>query len=260
MQFSLSKMFRALSRNDSSVYFVTLHKAASTLMGKQVLPNIRSMKHVDYAAKIYMGETIDRIHFEEKNHVYGPIRITRKHEGREYRELISIFCETSFLSGKKVIFFIRDPRDILVSMYYSFAFSHGAPSETNQEELLKFRNSIQAKGIDAYVSENLHFMQIQFQIMKRLIEASSSKIVLKYEDMILNFDAFAEQLTQFVPLEKDILQQLREESRPRTVEDISSHKRSGKVGGFRDHLSQNTIDAINLKLSDELRQFNYQLI
>ena len=76
--------------------------------------------------------------------------------------------------------------------------------------------------------------------------------------MINNFDQFATELCEYVNLDAKTIQKIYEKSRPRDVEDRSSHRRSGKTEGFRGQLNNDTIATLNEKLSKPLRIFGYK--
>jgi hypothetical protein len=42
-----------------SVFFYTFHKCASSLFARFVLPNVRGLRHENYAARIFRGELTD---------------------------------------------------------------------------------------------------------------------------------------------------------------------------------------------------------
>ncbi len=63
---------------------------------------------------------------------------------------------------------IRDPRDILVSSYYSFGFSHGFSSVQKIKDIQKERRIIiQSKTIDEYALENSDRILTNFNTLNK---------------------------------------------------------------------------------------------
>jgi hypothetical protein len=134
---------------NKSILFITFHKAASSLFGDQVLNNLVNMKAVDFSSSQWKNYNyiVKSSDFEENNFVYGPIRISSYNPGllQIIASKISRIKISSNIRNKidkltgndglidivenlcpdfRVIFMTRDPRDILVSAYYSFKKTH----------------------------------------------------------------------------------------------------------------------------------------
>ena len=248
-------------KQPESVYFYTLHKCASSLFSIYVLKNIGGLEHVDYALDIYNGHIAinKKLNFKKKGYIYGPIRISADPRTPEYKMLTIPASQPEFIRDKIAIFLVRDPRDILVSSYYSFAYSHGFSSV---KEIRNIQESgqkiIQNTLLDEYVVSFAYQQIKNFEIIKKLSNSCNRSLILKYEDMINNFDCFIAQLCEYVSIEKNVVQEIYQRSRPKLNEDILSHKRSGKVGGFRDKLKKDTIKSINSKLEETLSMFGYE--
>jgi len=108
-----------------SIYFFTLHKCASTLFSSFVLKNLEGLTHVDYAKDLTSGRRSPRkaLPFHDYGIIYGPIRLSNDPENLISRHLIKPIYSPDFLTDKRAVFFVRDPRDILVSAYYSFGYT-----------------------------------------------------------------------------------------------------------------------------------------
>jgi len=239
-----------------SVLFLTMHKAGSVLMGNTLLQNMVGLEHCDYTAKVFLGEEIKKIEFHKKGYVYGPIRINLANSSDEYTKVVELVCNQGFLKTRKVIFMVRDPRDILVSSYFSFAYSHKArPGE--EESFEKMRNVIKETKIDEYVLENASALNSRFEIMHNLISYTASHIVIRYEDMINEYEKFINKISEIVSLNPEVIEKLKMESRPLDKENIMNHKRSGKPGGYKNHLKCETINSLNQILKDSILLFEY---
>src|SRR5947209_5962028 len=131
-----------------SVYVYTLHKCASGLFSDYLLKNVRRLRLIDYADQLYNAAPLEAVTFEERGFVYGPIRLSTGPPSLMYSQLIEPVSKTEFVRDKRAMFVIRDPRDILVSAYYSFGYSHGF-SEVKEirEQQQRLRELIRGKTI-----------------------------------------------------------------------------------------------------------------
>lgn len=237
-----------------SVYFFTFHKCASTLFSGYVLKNIEGLRHLDYATQIYNGQTIDNVTFEKTGFVYGPIRLTKEHP-QTYKVLVEPASDIDFIRNKIALFMVRDPRDILVSAYYSFGWTHqSSPVKELREKQEQRKRKIQRKTVDEYALEFAHRWLNGFKAVDKLVKGCNRCVVLRYEDMIYSWECFAKDLTKYVDIKPTVLTQIYEKSRPRENEDKSSHRRSGMVGQFRAELKGETIKSLNTTFEAVLSQ------
>jgi len=242
-----------------SVYFYTFHKCASSLFSDYVLKNMQGLTHVDYAAAICSGDSDVNIAFEEEGFIYGPIRLSANHESPVYEKFVAPASTKDFIRNKTVIFMVRDPRDILVSSYYSFGYTHAfSPVKEIAEMQMNVRNRIQCDGIDAYVLANAKDTLNDYEVLQELYLNSQRSVMIRYEDMILNWSVFERGLTTFVDFDADVLAQIYQQSRPRKKEDQSLHQRSGKVGGFKAALKEDTLASLNHIFEAVLHRFEYK--
>ncbi len=245
-----------------SVYFYTFHKCASSLFSKYVLENAHGLHHIDYASQISSGgrNVQKKLTFKNRGFVYGPIRISTNEKGPVGKMLVKPVTDHDFIRDKIALFLVRDPRDILVSSYYSFGFTHGLSRVNEIRDLQEAqRKIIREMTLDEYVLESAENQIDLFKIAYDLFNACERGVILRYEDMIDNFDMFAEQLLKYIFLEDTVIQGMYKKSRPKQIEDTTSHRRSGQVQGFRDKLEESTIDALNKKLADTLTLFEYRV-
>jgi len=243
-----------------SVCFYTFHKCASSLFSGYVLKNIEGLRHVDYADQIYSGKKLDDLNFEKTGFIYGPIRLSADPQSLVFKKLVEPASHSDFIRDRIAIFFVRDPRDILVSSYYSFGFTHGlSPIDEIREMQEKARSEIQSKTLDEYVLEAAGGILSNFETVAMLSKVCNRSVVLRYEDMLSDWDRFAQDLTKYVSIKQPVLTQIYEQSRPRDEEDVTSHRRSGKARGFEKKLERATIDSINVLFEDVLKRFRYDV-
>lgn len=248
----------------NSVLVWTTHKCASTFIS-QLLRELDSrniLDHVDYAGVISgMGNKIDLENpyaIERLEHLYRPW------SGEIYAPLrtpFKISNQKDFIN----IFFLRDPRDVLVSEYYSFGFSHAVPKHNKaSERFLKRRKKIVAQSIDEYC-----------------LEVLKSSVLPKYEayaDMyrnlphscFLSYDYFKDDTVGFMQDffsacnagldDRDLLEKLAQSASP--VQKNSDgrkfeHKRSGASRQFEKELSAGTVNVLNETLESVLSEFGF---
>lgn len=94
--------------------------------------------------------------------------------------------------------------------------------------------------------------------IKKLSTDSGRGIVLRYEDLIENFDHFAKGLTTHMDFPSSAIRQIYQQTRPKGEEDPTSHRRSGAVGDFRKKLKAETVVELNERLKEILSHFGYK--
>jgi hypothetical protein len=241
-----------------SVFFYTFHKCASTLFSGYILKNVTGLWNIDYAKMIYRGKMPNRICFKRSGYVYGPIRLSVKTDTPLYEKFIKQVNTYEFVRDKLAIFLIRDPRDILVSQYYSFGFSHSlSPDTKTQNRQRSQRAKIQAMTLEEYVVNEAPSIKRYFNIAYELSKSCKRGVILKYEDMIDNYEQFSRDLSQVLKISNKVKDQIFLRTRPKAAEDISSHRRSGRPGQFRSRLNQKIIKRLNMILNPTLNLFNY---
>lgn len=250
-----------ISSDLAPVYFFTFHKCASSLFSNYILHNITGLQNVDIASKIYNGviKKEDNIPLDNRGCIYGPIRISVKKETLVYQKLVLPTTNTDFIKSKRAIFFVRDPRDILVSSYFSFGFTHRFSKIDEIRELQKSaKNAISGQDINEYVIANIDKQIMDFTTLMAVFKSCDHAVMLRYEDMINDFDQFISDLSTVVHLDDKTIKEIYRQSRPVIQEDSNKHKRSGKVGGYQEKLSEVTINELNTRLDSVLAEFNYK--
>jgi hypothetical protein len=227
-----------------------------------VLKNIKGLQNIDYASQIYLGGRNERkkLIFKKRGFIYGPIRISAGETSPVGKMLVKPTVDPDFIRDKIALFLVRDPRDILVSSYYSFGFTHAfSKVDEIREEQEAARKMIREQTLDEYVLQAAESQNNFFNTLYNLSNACKRSVILRYEDMIEDFDTFAEQLLKYVFLRDSVIQEIYKQSRPNKIEDNTSHRRSGQVQGFRHKLEERTIEVLNEKLAATLTLFGYKV-
>jgi hypothetical protein len=160
---------------------------------------------------------------------------------------------------------LRDPRDVLVSEYYSTAYSHVAPygPSAKYEDFIKQRQTAQGVTIDEYVvadSERLDEILRRYKLL--LIDKHPNIYITTYEEMLADFPRWLTglldrcQLTITSEFQQILLQEY-ERLRPKG-EDARRHLRKGQSGDHQEKLKRSTIDHLNRKFASVLEEFGYE--
>ena len=138
-------------------------------------------------------------------------------------------------------------------MYYSFGFSHGLSNNLKLREYqISRREEIQKYSIDEYVIHTAQEIRHKFLHMWRLKQEVDDYVLLRYEDMVLNYDKFFSGLSSFLDFPENVKTDLYNMTRPRDIEDVMIHRRSGRVGGYLNKLKPDTRELLDAKLHDIL--------
>jgi hypothetical protein len=163
-----------------------------------------------------------------------------------------------------VVLMVRDPRDVLVSEYYSIAISHPEPDENSSKynDFMGKRKFAREVSIDEYVvAECEKVYAIYDRYIKLLLDVFSHVHVAKYEDMISDFKKWITSLIDYCEFEiqEEFLNTLLNKNlhlRPKN-EDINKHLRRGRSGDYKEKLKRETIDYLNSKFALILNKFSY---
>lgn len=163
----------------------------------------------------------------------------------------------------RVVLSIRDPRDILVSNYYSVAYSHPIPPvESNKrKEFLERRAWAKEVGIDEFVLKESNRVYSIFDRYKSSLCKYHNVGIVKYEDMIHNYQEWLMDLAKKTgmkissSLEEALIKQNRNK-KPKN-EDKLSHNRKGIAGDYKEKLKEETIEKLNNKFRIVFLYFNY---
>jgi len=168
------------------------------------------------------------------------------------------------IENYRPVIMIRDPRDVLVSAYYSYSTSHGVPhSKEKATEFLELRNRILAMTVDEYVKEMCEESKWRMSQYIELNSTCPSARIMKYEDMISDFSGWFEALLNHCEwsisdkLRDQIETQAEKASNP-SKENTSKHRRQVTPGDYERKLKPETIEYLNDYLSECLVAFNYR--
>jgi hypothetical protein len=245
-----------MTTNQSIIWF-TAHKCASVYASEilQKLAEDVGMIYRNYEGDLWeKGQSLEKLiygndsetinnMFKTTGHIYGPFR--------QYYPIPE-------MEKYKVILMLRDPRDVLTSLYFSIAYSHDIP-ESQKTEIESQREYVKNKNIDDIVIEQSPWVRTNYEHYTEYLFGKNNVLFLGYEDMVTDFPTWLIELCKNLPIKPS--EQLRNELIDLAVfdveEDIYSHKRQVKPGDHRRKLQVNTIKQLNLEWQDVLKIYGW---
>lgn len=242
---------RAVSDFQQGLVFHALHKSASTFMhqffdrlcGELQIP-LYSIHNPSFNRRQAPPDINHRF-------VFGPIR-SFQIDDYIYPNLD---CVNHLIQ-------VRDPRDILVSEYYSLGWLH--TEEHWQADDRQRRERIQQLSIDEYVLQqeqfSKHSLLDRYSPILGLLERDDV-VIVRYEEMVSDFARWLHPIVELMKLRPPNAWRRRLGKRYRN-EFVAgpapgSHKRNVTPGDHRDKLRPATIEKLNQQYEKILRALNY---
>jgi hypothetical protein len=237
-----------------SILFFTTYKCASSFIGQLLndlsagsgyrranFDSLLTEMEVDVHA-VYRDPAFLANAFRQQGFIYGPMRH---------------FQAIPNMDQYKILLLLRDPRDVLVSHYYSVLFSHSIISK----KLLEKRRANVGKDIDKFVLDHLdEFAKIYERYCDNLLGLENVTFY-SYENMISEPRAFLIFLREYldVVVEDSELDAIAENRMklPKT-ENKYSNFRSGRSGQFAEKLKSETLRKMEQRLARVLTAFGYR--
>jgi len=255
-----------------SVLVYTLHKTGSTFINK-LCDDLCQFLNID-GYSIYNNDNRNKINdtnwkefIIEKGDkaCFYPVRVGRADPS-----------VPDDLSNYSSIAHVRDPRDILVSHYFSKTFSHprqeGRFNPSDEQ-----RDKWKEKGIDQNVLEHCPNLVERYEyIIKNILSHKETKLV-KYEEMVTDYSGWLEQFLEAfshfpIPTQKEKIffkktydwkmthekfyNKYKNEFKI-TKENVSKHKRKITPGDYKEKLQESTINKLNDEFKDILKILHY---
>lgn len=165
----------------------------------------------------------------------------------------------AYISARKVLM-VRDPRDALVSEYFSNAYSHSMPAAGKGLETMKeVRQQALSTSVESYVLERAELMRRTMMEYAPLTQDPATKI-FRYEDVILDKRRLLTTICDYFgwPVDDNhIAQVLKWADVVPDAERPTEFVRRVVPGDHRNKLSPAAIDKLNLLLEGPMRSFGY---
>jgi len=166
-------------------------------------------------------------------YLYGPIRQPIAHAGIENYRSVALF---------------RDPRDALVSHYYSIRYAHTLLNERN----VASRQAAAASGIDKFVLSMVPKYASDLTGMADLLAKMPQKLVTNYDEMMGSYDGWIRSIIEFLEVDpsmvSDIVVNYPRKRSAAEAEDLRAHNRSGRSGQFHRELKPETVAIVEREL------------
>lgn len=252
-----------VSRQDEPAYFVLgVRKSGSTMLNKAMtFVATRTGHHcVDWPERFFnSGFTVsDWVNLDFTSVLTN---------GNVYKGFRSfprpVKNNAVFTEGLKVLL-VRDPRDALVSQYYSDAFSHKLPkadalNPEGRKQFIEKRAAAQAASIDDYVLAKAGGMNATLLEFGEYLD-DKKLLLLKYEQVIFQKRWMINKICNhfgwvFHPGKVDNLMKTLHVIP--SAEDEKKFVRKAIPGDHEEKLKPETIKKLNIKLAKSLEMFDY---
>ena len=182
-----------------------------------------------------------------------------------FRQLPPFLSELGFFQRRRKLLLVRDPRDALVSEYFTVAFSHSLPPASNaadggvREGLLRRREAALEQTVDAFALQSSHSYARQLEPLLR-IKDDPLLTVYRYEDVVLDKRPWIIDIAKRLNL---ALPQQLLESILTAVDVVPSEERPTAFvrrvvpGDHLEKLAPGTIEELNSRFSNFLHAFDY---
>ena len=258
----------ALTRD---IVVFTLHKSASMFIHRQC-ELLCSLAGIAYHSPNLPGSGLDARRLLTDREVWA------MHRG--CFAPVRFFVEIPRLESYEVILHLRDPRDVLVSMFYSYCYIHQGEIAANTG----YRRAAADRGIDAFVLDQattggLHYPgdygtggHVQDLVgplpgryrayMDRLLGRPNVTLV-KYEQMVADYRGWLTEFIRPFPLDdpQQVIETLAARSAtffpPRSV-DALHHIRHVTPGDYKSKLLPSTIGQLDEVFADVLDALGYE--
>ena len=262
-------LFRSRTPGRNVIAYTT-HKAGSMVLHR-VLKDICELNRIRYYSP---NESKTQLPFDrifagydfiaKKRGCFGPLRF---------------FVPSKAIAEASVILHLRDPRDVLTSMFYSYCFMHAGEIEAHTG----YRKEVAEAGIDRFVLDMVsapfyeyrgdygigsrykkHVGTVLDRYERYLTEllARPNTTVVSYEEMILSFPSWLGKLTGAFDLSdpeetRAVVAARHANSVAAGEEDVWSHKRKVTPGDHREKLQPETIRKLDLVFATVLEKLGY---
>jgi|GEM_PF-614420 len=160
------------------------------------------------------------------------------------------------------VLMVRDPRDVLTSLYFSMRHTHALPSRRDRRRAFQARiRAARRLDIDTWILGEYEPFLTSYEEYRAHLLPDPHVLTLTYEQMIGDFSGWLEALLDHcrLPITSSLKTGLIAEaarSRP-AVEDVTRHRRQVEPGDHRRKLAPGTISELNHRFHDVLAAFGY---
>lgn len=241
--------------NIHSFFVFALPKSGSVLQDK-IFEDICSELGIPLVsvAKSAFSQGVEESNFNEE---ICNLFVERGYGFYGFRRFPSYLNNFSLRKFKKILL-VRDPRDILVSHYFSMKNSHVIPQGEMGNKLLEHRQAIQDMNINEYV---LNKAESFLRIFQSYINIEDDLLkVFRYEDIVFDKSNWMQNILNFLDLDlptaKIELIAKNHDIFPEK-ETPDSHIRKVTPGDYKAKLDPKTISILNEVFREVLNRYGY---
>ena len=180
---------------------------------------------------------------------------------RGYRHFPMFLAENKILNQRKKILLVRDPRDAIISAYFSFAKSHILPESGKLlDDMLKTRENMNRTKIESFCVAQAPGVKAAFDRFHDYLNNDELLKVYRYEDVIFDKENWIKDILNYLGLTLKPVQIQRIAERHNIVpqaENASQHIRKVKPGDHVEKLTPECIARLNELLAPVLDRYNY---
>lgn len=249
--------------NFPDCYAFSMHKAGSSLMNKMIQQVCHRAKipAINIPGKLFEHGISDG-DWETDTRILSLVGPGRIYHGFRYLPSI-LLNDALWIRKRKSVLLIRDPRDALVSQYYSFGgrhFSHNLPDK-NQEVFLAAAKNTAHMDIDEYVMSSAPAHHKRLTMYKENLDFSNV-LLFRYEQIFFDKRKFLGDIFGYfnIPVESVLLDEIAKKNDVRPeVEDITKHIRKGTPNDHVTKLKTGTIARLNEIFRETCAWYGYDL-
>jgi hypothetical protein len=247
-----------------TVILLSVHKGASTFLTNVLAPRIVAvfpgMRHVAVHQEVLNGTPIGKL-------ALPPTGVVAS---RVYPNLYDEIIEDPVPAGgrfadKKLVMLRRDPRDVAVSFYYSFAFSHTPPPGEGRH-VRKFharRESIRTMDLPTGIVKYTARPAIkQFLATIDFLDRYPQTLLTTYEELVTTPRAWLDRVGAYMDWSDEVVgaigAHLDDELSPPHEEDPYRHKRRVVPGNWREAFTPRLNRLFEAKLGHHLIEAGYE--
>jgi hypothetical protein len=245
-----------------SILFFTQHKCASVLtnyvmrllaLDSRLIPINYDFfvfqGQADEAAKNWIYSSGGKSAFPESGYSFAPIRTW--HAG------------IPPIDNYRVVLMLRDPRDVLVSFYFSMAKSHALPliEAMSRDTIMRERASAEASTIDDYVIERAPELLDRYRNYINHVMGRPNVLFLRYEEMVSDFSGWLNRVIahcELRPQPATLTHLLSSTNFTVDREDPTKHVRQVTPGDHKRKLRPETIVRLNEIFAEVLQPLGYE--
>ncbi len=241
-----------LQSTELSSYLFAFHKSGSTLMDNMVQKYCKSFGIPTFS--LFNGAFDNGV---PTNEIAADALACFSRQGMIYLGFRHYPGFDLDLSGLRTVLLVRDPRDMLISMYYSVAKSHVIPK--NHPLFQHNRDAAASIDIDTFVLQKAGIYLHNFQLYQQKLP-TELLTTYRYEDVIYEKCAWLKDIVEKLDLPVDS-KLIRKTAQKFDIfpesEDQEKHIRQVHPGNYKSKLKPETIAELNIKLQEFLQYYNY---